>query len=273
LFYHYLQKDLLENDVWLFQMLTARLVVALGIWLHPDIYSRLPIAVPYAVRDPLSRGSTAQGIPDQWGSPNSDGFFRDDNSLIKGLPGSLPVTSSSPLFDGRQLGTGFVASHLWRELSVGGLASRHPLTYSFVPNLVWLPSEVAALTDREASFVQSYTQAISIKIFRHLPLDPSLVPIVQQAWDLLPVRDNIPEQGLPQIESLNFFTPSDAWLAGRVKKIREVASALDAVLKGEPVPDLGLSKRYAAGLAGVTPKAALGLRDRLLVLASTTGGS
>ena len=31
LFYHYLQKDLQENDVWLFQMFTARLVVALHV--------------------------------------------------------------------------------------------------------------------------------------------------------------------------------------------------------------------------------------------------
>ena len=35
LFYHYLQKELLQNDIWLFQMLTARLVAALGIWLDP----------------------------------------------------------------------------------------------------------------------------------------------------------------------------------------------------------------------------------------------
>ena len=123
---------------------------------------------------PADRGSKSKGIPDQWGSPNAQGFFRDDNSLVKELPGSLTVTSSSQLYKGRRLGNGFVASHLWRELSIGGLASRHPLTYSFVPNLVWLPSEVAALTDREASFVQSYTQAISIKVYRHLPLGSSL---------------------------------------------------------------------------------------------------
>jgi hypothetical protein len=67
LFYHYLQKDLLESDVWLFQMLTARLVVALGVWLHPDIYLRLPISVPFAVRDPHSRKNTAQGRPESWG--------------------------------------------------------------------------------------------------------------------------------------------------------------------------------------------------------------
>jgi hypothetical protein len=55
LFYHYLQKELLQNDIWLFQMLTARLVAALGIWLDPRIYEQLPIVVPYATTTASSR--------------------------------------------------------------------------------------------------------------------------------------------------------------------------------------------------------------------------
>ena len=33
--YGYLQHELLRSDVWLFQMLAARLIVGLGIWLEP----------------------------------------------------------------------------------------------------------------------------------------------------------------------------------------------------------------------------------------------
>ena len=44
-----------------------------------------------------------------------------------------------------------------------------PLAYSFVPNLVWLPSEVAKLTDRQDSFVQRYVQAISTRLYRDYP--------------------------------------------------------------------------------------------------------
>ena len=71
LFYHFLQKELLQSDIWLFQMLIARLITSLGIWLHPDVYERLPVMLPFAVRDPLSRGNKAQGIVDQWGSPRA----------------------------------------------------------------------------------------------------------------------------------------------------------------------------------------------------------
>ena len=52
LLYHYLQKDLFETDIWLFQMLTTRLVVSLGVWIHPSVYMRIPIAIPYAVVTP-----------------------------------------------------------------------------------------------------------------------------------------------------------------------------------------------------------------------------
>jgi hypothetical protein len=268
LFYNYLQKDLLESDVWLFQMLTARLVVALGVWLHPDIYQRLPIGIPYAVRDPLCRPNKAQGREDAWGSPDATGYFRDDNSMVKNFPRSLRIESGNPLFKGRQIGDGFVAAHLWRRLGKSDVtfASRNPLTYSFVPNIVWLPSEVAALTDREASFVQSFTQAVSMKIFRDLPVSKSAKPIVEQAWKLLPVRDDIPPQGLPSIDSLNYFVPTEKWLNGKISKIRRVADALDAVVKGAPATGFRISKRYDEGLPNVAPDAAAALRDHLLRL-------
>ena len=35
LLYHFLQKDLQQQDVWLFQMLTTRLITSLGIWRRP----------------------------------------------------------------------------------------------------------------------------------------------------------------------------------------------------------------------------------------------
>lgn len=143
-----------------------------------------------------------------------------------------------------------------------------PRAYSFVPNLVWLPSQVAALTDREASFVQSYTQAISIKIYRHVPVHSSTQASVDEAWSLLPVRDDIPQQGPPSAESLNFFRPSDRWLTERLRKIRNVANALDAVAKGKAVTTK-VSTRYVAGLPAVNTRAARRLRDTLLTLASS----
>jgi hypothetical protein len=260
-----LQKDLLETDIWLFQMLTSRLIVSLGIWLHPAVYERFPVLLPYAVRDPHSRGNRKRGIPDMWGSPNAEGLFRDDNSLVKTLPRSLQVTSGrNRLYHGSRIGNGFVAAHVWRELPDGTLASRNPWTYSFVPNLVWLPAQVAALTDREGSFVQSFTQALSIKIYQAHPVPSPPAAIAETAWSLLPPPPNIPPQGLPEIEDLNFFEPTAAWADRRSAAVRLVVAALDARLAGSQMPTKVISTRYTEGLAMLPVPAATALRSELV---------
>jgi hypothetical protein len=149
LLYHFLQKILLEEDAEQFKALATRLVVALGVWLSPEVYQRYPIVLPYAVRDPKCRGDKRRGLPDEWGSPGADGRFRDDNSLVKGLPRSLMISNTNNrLLHGRRLGTSFVASHVWRKLIDGSNAPRNWLTYTFVPNLVWLPSQLSKLLYR-----------------------------------------------------------------------------------------------------------------------------
>jgi hypothetical protein len=269
LFYHYLQKELLQNDIWLFQMLTARLVAALGIWLDPRIYEQLPIVVPYALRDPTSRDNKARGLPDIWGAPNEAGLFRDDNSLIKGLPRSLPIRAgASQLYRNGRIGRGFVAAHVWRRLKSGGLAARHQLTYSFVPNLVWLPGDVAALTDREGSFVQTYVQALSVKIYRNRSIAEPLQQAVSQAWDFLPLPDAIPEQGLPDVADLNFFEPTQRWLASRMSKINLVADSLEKVSRAEPLTREVISARYTEGLPLVKQSATRSLARDLRRLTS-----
>ena len=130
LLYHYLQKELYERDIWLFQMLRVQLVVSLGIWLDPRVYRELPLLVPYAVRDPHSRGNKALGLPDAWGSPNEHGYFRDDNSLVKGVPRALHVASPHSLYDGRRVGSGFVAAHVWQRFANGDRVARRRLAYS-----------------------------------------------------------------------------------------------------------------------------------------------
>jgi hypothetical protein len=50
--YHFLEKDLRERDIWLFQMLAARLFTALGIWFNPKTYAVCPVLLPFVVRDP-----------------------------------------------------------------------------------------------------------------------------------------------------------------------------------------------------------------------------
>lgn len=108
LLYHYLEKDLEESDIWLFQMLAARLLSDLGIWFAPSHYARCPILLPFALRDPDCR-PRSPGCPDEWGSPSGQGYFRDDNSHVKGLPRrarlARPTNSSGVPINGRKRST------------------------------------------------------------------------------------------------------------------------------------------------------------------------
>lgn len=156
LLYHYFQKRLLEENPEQFKEVVRGLILGLGVWLPTSAYERFPLLVPYAARDAACRGDKRRGIPDQWGAPDATGRFRDDNSLIKGIPRSLIVTNpSNSIVNGSRIGTGFVAAHVWRKLRDGSDAPKNESTYSFLPNLVWLPAQLAKLTDREGAFAQT----------------------------------------------------------------------------------------------------------------------
>ena len=262
--YRYLQNELLSSDVWLFQMLTAKLVAGLGIWLDPEIYRRYPLLRPYAVRDPDSRGNPSRGIPDQWGAPDRSGVFRDDNSLVKRMPYTLTVRGAHSLYDGARVEKGYVASHVWRQLGGNnGLASRNRLTYSFVPNLVWLPSEVSKLSDREGSFVQGYIQALSINLYRHVEVEGALRPIVERAWSLLPEPDGIPAEGLPTDDQVNFFASDERVISRWRRDLRTVIDALNDAGEGRSIAGRVIASRYGPGLSSVPSRALEQLKNEL----------
>jgi hypothetical protein len=261
--YHYLQKELQRTDYWLFQMFVARIVTTLGIWFSPETFRRLPVLVPYAVRDPQCRGSKAAGRPDEWGSPDAAGYFRDDNSLVKGLPRPLAIDSPSGLYSGRYLGNGYVASHVWRDV-VGSkdLASRDPLTNTFVPNLVWLPSQVSKLTDREGSFSQRFLQAVSYMLYRDMRFPAEMQGIVDEAWRRLP-KPEIPEWGLPGVEDLSLFQHEASFVRRRVTTIGSVVEGLRAAATREPIDGRIVSSRYTEGIRHLPRDVARNLADQL----------
>jgi hypothetical protein len=264
LLYHFLQKTLLEEDVEQFHSLTARLVVALGVWLPPEAYQRYPVLVPYAVRDPKCRGDRRRGDPDQWGSPDVKGRFRDDNSLVKGVPHSLEVLNPrNRLLHGKWLGTSFVASHVWRKLTDGTDAPRDRTTYSFVPNLLWLPSQLSKLSDREGGFVQTFLQALSVKIYRAVPIERPLRHLVEPIWKLLPERIEASKVTLPNAADLNYFRFDEKWLTRRVRTLDGVVQALADVCAGTAPLKKVVAARYGGGLGSVESSAAAKLLDEL----------
>jgi len=265
--YGYLQHDLQNKDVWLFQMLVSRLVVSMGVWFCPEAYTVLPIALPFAMRHPLARGNKKDGAPDQWGAPTDTGHFMDDNTLVKNLVQSLPIFSESDLMDGATITKGFVASHVWMRNAEGQPSARDPLTYSFLPNVLWLPSEVSKLTDR-AGFTQEFIQAVAGKIYREVPVQHEAKSLVDIAWSKLPAPSGVPIQGLPEIATLNMFRPSKKWLTGKIDVIAKIGDALVCVAeRGHPEGKV-FSSRYTEGLPNVLPGAALELGQELLGLAA-----
>jgi hypothetical protein len=228
------------------------LLAATAIWFPPSVYRVLPVLVPFVVRDPTCRGG--KGQPDQWSSPDASGFLRDDNSAIKNIPRALPILAPAQKhLNGRRMATEFVASHVWRvPVDGGALASRRPLLNSFVPNLVWLPSQIAKLTDLEGSTVQRTLQEMAWVRYRHCPVDPHLEEVVEEAWALLPT----PATTLAHdFATWNYFVPSDSFVKSRQARVRSVLEAVQKVLAGDELTTKVISSRYTEGLPAVTPNA------------------
>ena len=239
----------------LYNELVAHAIVTLGIWFPREAYQRMPVMLPWAVRDPNARGNKRKGLPDQWGAPNSAGFFRDDNSMLKGLPRSLLIRSSTVVeYRNARLGKGFIAAHVWRIRADGELASRVASTYSFVPNVLWLPQQVAKLTDREGEFPQRFIQALALKIFRNVPLSSSLKPFAERAWHQLP-DPRVDDALLPAIGDLNYFTCDDKFLDKQALRTEVVLRAISAINTGGELGGKVISTRFGDGLPGVDPRA------------------
>lgn len=247
--YHHLQKDLKNNDLELFQKFIVMVINDLGIWFSPEVYQLMPILRPYVVRDSNCR--RRQGGVEAWGAPDENGYLRDDNSLIKDLPNSLYIHSPKKYYNGNRIGKGFTASHIWRAIKYSKvrakLASNDPMLNSFVPNLVWLPKQVAKLTDREGSFAQLYLQSLSLKIYRNQDVSKELNNYVEEAWKMLK-RPEIPEKNLPEIKELSFFQPTNRFFNNRKNNLLKVCQAFESLKNEEPINGRVITTRYKEGL-------------------------
>jgi len=253
--------EVLPSEPELFDKIPRLLVLSMAVWFPKSVYQRMPVLLPWVLRDPTCRGKKSRGkriIPDQWGAPSGDGYLRDDNSLVKGIPKSLGIRSEAYSFvNGRHLGTEFVAAHIWRENKTGTLASRIPELNTFVPNLVWLPSQVAKLSDREGSHVQTALKEVSWSIYHDLLLTGSAKTVADRSWSLLPkpaATNDVLEK------ELNWFVVTNRFMKTRRSKLSAVIDALEKLKAGEKVSQKLQPSRFRDGLSSVPPKA----REKLL---------
>ena len=245
----------------LFEKIPRLLVLSMGIWFPKSVYKRMPVLLPWVLRDPSCRGKKSKGKvveKDQWGAPNGDGYLRDDNSLVKGIPKSLKIKSESyEYLNGKHLGNEFVAAHIWRENLSGTLASRVPILNTFVPNLVWLPSQVAKLSDREGSKVQNALKEISWGIYRDVALPPGTKTIAENSWALLPKPTDV--RAILENE-VSWFIDTNAFMKTRHSKLKTVVVALEKLKNGKPIPLALKPSRYRDGLINVP----INKREKLL---------
>lgn len=181
-----------------------------AIFLDPEIAKRFPVLRPGVVRDARQKLiSDPYGRTDDWGRADNRGLIRDDNSLLKGLPKPLKIDSIVPQLSGSKLGTGWVASHIWRRTRSLERANSHPWLNSFVPNLVWLPKQISKLSDRDGSAFQSALKIASKEIYGDLTYDNAQVAeVVEFCW-----RELVePEASASYSGRTSFFAVEDKWL-------------------------------------------------------------
>ena len=231
------------------QWLVEHIVADCSVWWDPAMYKRCPVLLPWAVRDPKCRGNKQKGVPDEWGAPNTGGYFRDDNSLIKGLVKALDVVGpKNGYMTGKRLASGWVAAHIWRENKGEELASRDPNLYSFAPNLVWLPRQIAKLSDVEGGPVQVALKSISYSLYRDVAMAGSRKRIAEKSWSYL----NTPELvNSINLSKLSYFGGVEQTLKTRHRRTASVISALEAIDNGEQLPSKIVSRRYSEGLPAV----------------------
>ena len=68
------------------------------------------------------------------------------------------------------------------------------------------------------------------------------------AWDELELPKEIPEQGLPDTNTLNYFMPDEAWFQRRLSPLEKAREALDLCAEGHPVPGKVSPGRWVPGL-------------------------
>ncbi|MCH9681941.1 MAG: hypothetical protein K0V04_10945 [Deltaproteobacteria bacterium] len=217
--YRFLENDLDDKEV--HRSYVTALVRGAAVWFSVELYQRLPVLLPHVHRDNTCRrllcldpahvkgrqGRTGERR-DQWSTPTTTGYVRDDNSLIKALPNSLRVESSAPGLAGRKLGGGFVACHIWAMSD-----ATDPWQNSFVPNLVWLPRPFDLYSDRQGHFVQAVLRSESARRYRSRATDAPQE--TAKIWAALAV----PGRGSAGGPTGNEFVNSTRWQRTRLKKI------------------------------------------------------
>lgn len=257
LLYQLFKKLLASDDHKVRSALAGEMIQGMTIWLPLVLYQKCPVILPWVVRNNKCRSYTLKGKqhPDRWGAPDELGYQMDDNTLIKGIPKSLHIggPEDSPLV-GKKMGNDFVASHIWRKIAgIEVLASRHPELNSFVPNLVWLPSQISKLSDREGQIIQDLLKLASWKIYRSVKVHERYSEAVEAIWKYLEKDiEKIAEKYKFNPGTAHYFLPKDEkFVLRRIETVKKALEFITSCENGTPTPPKSTTSRYAEGLPKV----------------------
>lgn len=256
--YHIIQKQIIQaydateppREV---KFMIEKLLLWGGVWFKPKTYQQIPVLLPYAVRDAACRKKDPTTGEDTRGVANNRGFMPDDNSSIKGIPRTLTIEGVFSEMNGNTLGNGYVASHCWRILQNKPdlLASQWERTNSFIPNLVWLPTQLSKLTDREGSYAQRFIQHVSGLLYRNIDLQN---PMLAEIWDELKDPDITPVCEV-NLDQLNYFEDNEKWLSRRKDNLlKELQSILNILDGGSPIVKTINVSKYVPSLIDIAKK-------------------
>jgi len=204
------------------QKYLIEIIQKLSIWLEPDFYTELPIIFPYSVRGRFSSVERKNDKKDNWGAANNNGFVIDDNSMIKDYI-RYKTVKNGIYYSGKKPRKGFTACHIWPETT-----ANHKL-FSFVPNLCWLPSPIAGLSDDQTSLFSQMLKIISYELYKNVELKSSKMhTIVEQNWRLLFDICNIDSKLKIEIDR-NRISYSDQTIKRKEKVIANIRKILDYI--------------------------------------------
>lgn len=218
----------------------AHLALRFAIWPSVDTYQYAPWLAPFAIRKQRIRIEPNAPGPkrDLWGLPTEQGYFTDDNSLIKGLVLRRPLSPVTSPYGKNRVTKGLVCCHIWSG------TTGSPLLFSFTPNLVWLPKSLAAYSDGHLSIEPHLVHHALKQVSRHrYPLEHSNMR-VQKAWSLLdvPTHIELDEYSCTEIQD-------DGKIAAlSINRTNRMIGFLEAVLDQESIAPKRFSKRYHAGV-------------------------
>jgi hypothetical protein len=219
----------------------VELALRYAVWIPIETFEKAPWLAPYALRKGRIRiDDRAPGDKrDLWGFPDENGYFTDDNSLIKAVVLRYGVRPSDSAYGNGRFKRGLVCCHVWAGTTT------NPLLFSFIPNLVWLPSSLAPFSDGHLNGEphQVHQTLKQVSCARYLKHKTEVgQDRVAEAWNCL----QLAEMKLIEYEQCEFEI--DNQLIDLVdKRLNRITDFLLAVIEEKERPQR-FSKRFHAGV-------------------------